>query len=161
MAGRIVNVLRSAPALLLAPESYLRAVFVLTGAALALALGIADFTILSLVATAGTPAWATALAGVVLVGGPLLVGLVPAVRQVEGAAVQSLLAAGFPDGPPGAAADWPQRRRTLGWFLAHVFTGALVVAAVLGLIALAPSWWTVPAAAATVLGTLLAGRFLA
>jgi signal transduction histidine kinase len=161
MAGRIVNMLRSAPALLLAPESYLRAVFVLTGAALALALGIADFTILSLVATAGTPAWATALAGVVLVGGPLLVGLVPAVRQVEGAAVQSLLAAGFPDGPPGAAADWPQRRRTLGWFLAHVFTGALVVAAVLGLIALAGSWWTVPAAAATVLGTLLAGRFLA
>ena len=130
--------------------------FVLTGAALALALGIADFTILSLVATAGTPAWATALAGVVLVGGPLLVGLVPAVRQVEGAAVQSLLAAEFPDGPPGAAADWPQRRRTLGWFLAHVFTGALVVAAVLGLIALDGSWWTVPAAAATVLGTLLA-----
>ncbi len=161
MAGRIVNVLRSAPALLLAPESYLRAVFVLTGAALALALGIADFTILSLVATAGTPAWATALAGVVLVGGPLLVGLVPAVRQVEGAAVQSLLAAGFQDGPPGAAADWSQRRRTLGWFLAHVFTGALVVAAVLGLIALAGNWWTVPAAAATVLGTLLAGRFLA
>ena len=33
MAGRIVNVLRSAPALLLAPESYLRTVFVLTGAA--------------------------------------------------------------------------------------------------------------------------------
>jgi hypothetical protein len=87
----------------------------------------------------------------------LLVGLVPAVRPVEGAAVQSLLAAGFQDGPPGAAADWPQRRRTLGWFLAHVFTGALVVAAVLGLIALAGSWWTVPAAAAAaVLGTLLA-----
>ena len=42
-----------------------------------------------------------------------------------------------------------------------MFTGALVVAAVLGLIALAGSWWTVPAAVATVLGTLLAGRFLA
>jgi len=121
-------VLRSAPALLLAPESWLRMVFVLTGAALALALGIADFTIVSLVATAGTPAWATALVGVVLVGGPLLVGLVPAVRQVEGVAVQSLLVAEFPDGPPGAAAGWPQRRRTLGWFLLHVFTGALVVA---------------------------------
>jgi DNA-binding CsgD family transcriptional regulator/MFS family permease len=155
-----VNVLRSAPALLLAPESWLRTVFVLTGAALALALGIADFTILSLVATAGTPAWATALAGVALVGGPLLVGLVPAVRQVEGVAAQSLLGAAFPDGTPGAAAGWPQRRRTLGWFLLHVFTGALVVAAVLGMIALAGSWWTVPAAAATVLGTLLVGRFL-
>ena len=42
-----------------------------------------------------------------------------------------------------------------------MFTGALVVAAVLGLIALAGSWWTAPAAATTVLGTLLAGRFLA
>ena len=103
MAGRIVNVLRSAPAVLLAPESYLRAVFVLTGAALALALGIADFTMLSLVARAGAPAWATALTGVVLVGGPLLAGLVPAVRQVEGAAVQTLLASEFPDGPPGPA----------------------------------------------------------
>jgi Histidine kinase len=67
----------------------------------------------------------------------------------------------FPDGTPGAAADWPQRRRTLGWFLLHVFTGALLVAAVLGLIALAGNWWTVPAAAATVFGMLLAGRFLA
>ena len=161
MAGRIVNVLRSAPALLLAPESWLRAVFVLTGAALALALGIADFTILSLVATAGAPAWATALAGVVLVGGPLLAGLVPAARQIEGVAAQSLLGVEFPDGPPDVASGWPQRRRTLGWFLLHVFTGALVVAAVLGLIALAGSWWTAPAAAATVLGTLLAGRFLA
>jgi signal transduction histidine kinase len=112
-------------------------------------------------AAAGAPAWATALAGVVLVGGPLLAGMLPAVRQVEGVAVQSLLVAEFPDGPPGPATGWEQRRRTLGWFLLHVFTGALVVAAVLGLIALAGSWWTAPAAAATVLGTLLAGRFLA
>lgn len=139
----------------------LRAVFVLVGAALALAIGIAGFTVLSLVAAAGAPAWVTALLGVVLVGGPLLAGLVPAARQIEGVAAQSLLGAEFPDGPPGAAAGWPQRRRTLGWFLLHVFTGALVVAAVLGLIALAGSWWTVPAAVATVLGALLAGQFLA
>ena len=39
MAGRIVNVLRSASALVLASESYLRAVFVLVGAALALGIG--------------------------------------------------------------------------------------------------------------------------
>ena len=139
----------------------LRAVFVLVGAALALAIGIAGFTVLSLVAAAGAPVWATALLGVVLVGGPLLAGLVPAARQIEGVAAHSLLGAEFPDGPPGAAAGWPQRRRAQGWFLLHVFTGALVVAAVLGLIALAGSWWTVPAAAAAVLGTLLAGRFLA
>ena len=40
----------------LASGSYLRAVFVLVGAALALALGIAGFTVLSLVAQAGAPA---------------------------------------------------------------------------------------------------------
>lgn len=157
----VVSVLRSAQASLLASQSYLRAVFVLVGAALALALGIADFTLLSLVAEAGAPVWATALIGVVLVGGPLLVGMVPAVRQVEGVAVQSLLVVEFPDGLPGPAAGWPQRRRTLAWFLLHVGTGAVVVAAVLGLIALAGRWWTVLAAAAMLLGTLLAGRFLA
>ena len=42
-----------------------------------------------------------------------------------------------------------------------MFTGALVVAAVLGLIALSGSWWTIPAVAATVLGIVLAGRLLA
>src|SRR5215469_6781988 len=87
----VVNVLRSGRTLLLSSESYLRAVFVLVGAALALALGIADFTLLSLVARAGAPVWAVALIGVVLVGGTLLAGLLPAARQVEGVAVQSLL----------------------------------------------------------------------
>ncbi len=145
----------------LASGSYLRAVFVLVGAALALALGIAVFTVVSLVDRAGAPVWVTALTGVVLTGGPLLAGLVPAARQIEGVAAQGLLGVEFPDGPPDAAAGWPQRRRTLGWFLLHVFTGLLVVAAVLGLIALDGSWWTAPAAVATVLGTLLAGRFLA
>ena len=111
---RVVTVLRSAAALLLVADSYLRTVFVLVGAALALALGIVDFTVLSLVATAGVPAWATALIGVVLVGGPLLVGVVPAVRQVEGVAAQTLLAVEFQDGPPGAATGWPQRRANDG-----------------------------------------------
>jgi signal transduction histidine kinase len=40
-------------------------------------------------------------------------------------------------------------------------TGALVVAGVIGLIALAGNWWTIPAATATLLGTLLLGRLLA
>jgi signal transduction histidine kinase len=156
-----VDVVSSARSLLLAPESYLRAVFVLVGAALALALGIADFTVLALVAAAGVPVWATALIGVALIGGPLLVGLVPAVRQVEGVAVQSLLVVAFADGPPGPASSWRHRRRTLTWFLLHVVTGAVAVGAVLGLIALDGSWWTVPAVAATMLGVLLAGRLLA
>jgi signal transduction histidine kinase len=155
-----MTVLRPASALL-ASKTYLRMVFVLVGAGLALALGVADFTILSLVAAAGTPVWATVLIGVALVGGPLLVGLLPAARQVEGVAVQTLLVVEFRDGLPGPAAGWPQRGRTLAWFLLHVCIGALVVGAVLGLIALGGSWWTVPAAVATAGGTLLAGRFLA
>jgi DNA-binding NarL/FixJ family response regulator len=73
----------------------------------------------------------------VLVGGPLLAGVVPAVRQVEGVAVQSLLVVEFPDGLPGPTTGWPERRRTLAWFLLHIGTGAVVVADVLGLIALA------------------------
>ena len=76
-----------------------------------------------------------ALAGVVLVGGPLMVGVVPAVRQIEGAAVQTLLVVQFRDGPPGPALTWSQRRRTLGWLLLHLMTGSLVVASVIGLIA--------------------------
>ena len=67
----MVRVLRSASALLLAPENYLPVVFMLVGAALALALGIADFTVLALVAESGTPTWLTVLVGVVLIGGLL------------------------------------------------------------------------------------------
>ena len=152
----MVRVLRSASALLLAPENYLPVVFMLVGAALALALGIADFTVLALVAESGTPTWLTVLVGVVLIGGPLTAGVIPAVRQIEGVAAQSLLVVQFREGPPGTAVGWEQRRRTLGWFLLHMFTGALVVAAVLGLIALSGSWWTIPAVAATVLGIVLA-----
>lgn len=155
------SVLRSVPVLLRAAQSYLRVVFVLVGAALALALGIAGFTLLALASRAGVPAWGVALIGCVIVGGPLLAGLVPAVRQIEGAAVQALLVAQFPDGPPGSAVGWSQRRRTLGWFLLHLLAGAIVVAAVIGLIALGGTWWTIPAAAGTLLGALLLGRLLA
>ena len=89
--------LGSATALLLALESWLRTVFVLTGAALALALGSRT--------SPSCPWWrrpapglGDSLAGVVLVGGPLLAGLVPAARQIEGVAAQSLLGVEFPDG---------------------------------------------------------------
>ena len=99
----VSNVSRSLSGLLLTAQSYLRVVFVFLGAALALALGIAAFTLLSLMSEAGTPSWAVALIGVVLVGGPLMVGVVPAVRQIEGAAVQALLVVQFRDGPPGPA----------------------------------------------------------
>lgn len=110
----MARVLRSASALLLAPENYLPVVFMLVGAALALALGIADFTVLALVAESGTPTWLTVLVGVVLIGGPLTAGVIPAVRQIEGVAAQSLLVVQFREGPPGTAVGWEQRRRTLG-----------------------------------------------
>lgn len=95
--------LRSLSLLQLAAQSYLRVVVVLIGAGLALALGIADCTVLSLASSAGAPPWAVALIGVVLIGGPLMVGVVPAVRQIEGTAVQTLLVVQFRDGPPGPA----------------------------------------------------------
>ena len=110
----MVRVLRSVSALLLAPENYLPVVFMLVGAALALALGIADFTVLALVAESGTPTWLTVLVGVVLIGGPLTAGVIPAVRQIEGVAAQSLLVVQFREGPPGTAVGWEQRGRTLG-----------------------------------------------
>jgi signal transduction histidine kinase len=157
----MTKVPRSATALGPAREDCLRAVFVLAGAALALALGIVDFTVLELVAGSGVATWLTALTGVVLVGGPLAAGMIPAVRQVEGAAAQSLLAVRFRDGLPGPATTWPQRRRSLGWFLVHVLTGALVAAAVVGLVGLRARWQAFPAIAAVLFGVVLAGRLLA
>lgn len=139
----------------------LASVFVLVSAALALALAIADFTLLVLAIEGGTPTWAVVLIGIVLVGGPLMVGVVPAVRQLEGVAAQALLLVNFKDGPPDAARNWRQRGRTLAWLLLHLLTGATVVAAVVGLIALGATWLTIPAAMATLLGALLTGRMLA
>lgn len=141
--------------------TWLRVVFVLLGAALALAVAVADFTLLALTAEAGAPRWAVVAAAVPLVGGPLLVGLIPGVRQVEGAAVQSLLSVRFPDGAPTPARGWSQRGRTEAWYLIHLTAGVLPVAAVVGLIGLGDGPWTVPAALATVVGTLLLGHLLA
>ncbi len=157
----VKTVLRSGSAPLLGSTPYLRVVFVLIGAALALAVGIAAFTLISLASEGGSPGWALALLGIVLVGGPLAVGVVPAVRQVEGVAAQTLLVVRFPDGPPGPAIGRSQRLRTEGWFLLHLLAGLLVAGAVVGVIALAGSAWTIPAAVATVLVTLLVGRLLA
>ncbi|MBO0813205.1 MAG: hypothetical protein J2P23_14340, partial [Microlunatus sp.] len=78
------NVLGSLVARLVAPVSYLRLVFVLIGAAIALALGIAEFTVLSLIAGTGVPRWVLIMSGIVLIGSPLLIGVIPAVRQIEG-----------------------------------------------------------------------------
>lgn len=146
---------------MLTRTTWLRAVFVLLGAALTLAVAVADFTLLALAAEAGAPRWVVIVAAGPLVGGPLLAGLIPGVRQVEGAAVQSLLGVRFPDGAPGPAAGRSQRGRTEAWFLMHLVAGAVPVAAVMGLIWLGVGPWTVPAALGTVVGMVLLGHLLA
>lgn len=155
------NIAASARAAALDSRTYLRAVFVLVGAALALAVGIVAFTVLASASDAGYPVWAVVLIGLVLVGAPLSAGALPAVRQVEGIAAQTLLAVRFPGGPPGPAGGWAQQRRTLWWFLLHVGVGVVVVGAVIGDIALGGSWWTVAAAVATLLVVIGLGRLLA
>ena len=88
-------------------------VFVLIGAALALAVGIAAFTLLGLASEAGAPGWALVLWGIVLVGAPLAAGVAPAVRQVKGVAAQTRWFVS-PDGPPGPANGRSQRLRAKG-----------------------------------------------
>ena len=118
------SVLRSLSVRPLAAQSYLRVVFVLVGAALALALGIVGFTVLSLASMPGVPSWAMALIGVVLVGGPLMVVWSRRCGRSKARRCKrcSLFSSGT--GPPGAAVRWSQRWRTLAWFLLHLMAGA-------------------------------------
>ncbi len=158
---RVVTVLRSAAALLLVADSYLRTVFVLVGAALALALGIVDFTVLSLVVTAGCPLGRRRSSGWCLsaarcwwawcrrCGRSRVSRRRPCWRLSSGMALPVLRPAGRSAG-----------ERWRGFFCTCSQV-PLSCGAVLGLIALAGSWWTLPAAAATLAGTLLAGRLLA
>lgn len=146
--------------LLTSQQSYLRGVFVLIGSAIALSLLLLEVTLIALLVQGQLPLWAVLVASVPIVVAPLLLGLLPAIRQVEGVAVESLLGVRFPDGPPGPAVGGAQRRRTLWWFLLHLFAGAVVVAAVMGLIVLGANPWIFPAAIGTVLLVLVLGRAL-
>jgi len=138
-----------------------RALFVVIGAAIALALGVTDFTVLARAVGAGVPVWIVVLIGLVIVLGPISVGLLPAVRQVEGAAAAVFLGARFGDGLPGPAVGWPQRRRTFGLVLAHVGAGLVVVAAIVGDGVLGARWWTLAAGLATLILVDVLGRGLA
>lgn len=64
----------------------------------------------------------------VVLAGPTAVAMIPAVRQVEGAAAVSLLGVDL-GGEPAPARTWPQRIRTIGWFWLHLLAGAAVAAA--------------------------------
>jgi signal transduction histidine kinase len=145
------------------PSAYLRMVFVLIGSGLALSFGLLDATVIaSLVLPGAVPIWIVVLLGTLLVAAPIVgFGLVPASRSIEAAAAESLLGVRFPDGTPGPALDWAQRRRSLGWFVCHLLAGAVPVALVLLALAVGdPAWVTVCGVAALV-ATFALGQGLA
>jgi signal transduction histidine kinase len=177
---------RGLRSILLSARTYLRQVYLLLGSALVLAFGLVDVGVLGTLASMGASLTVLLIVGIpVVVIPPALLGLVSAVRQVEGVAAASLLGVDFPDGVPGPATIWPQRRRTSAWFLLHLVAGlivgvALTVVLPLGLAALVLPfaddkegiWWYVPAGVGMLVGvvavcialgaavTALAPRFL-
>ncbi|WP_112240973.1 sensor histidine kinase [Kribbella monticola] len=108
-------------------STYLRWVYLLLGAALVLAFILVDSALISLLNELRLPA---VLIGVVvvlvIVVPPVVLGLLPAVREVEGIAVESLLGVHFEERPLGPARTWPQRRRTTTWFCLHLVAGGFV-----------------------------------
>ena len=148
------------------PLTYLRLVFLLLGAALAVALSILDATLIVVADQylSGVPLVAVA---VVIVAVPIGVTvLVPPIRQVEGVAAESLLGVDFPDGTPGPARRLEERLRATAWFLLHVVSGG---AAVMGLVFLLPlgmsfvtasDAWRVPVGVALLAAALAAPLLL-
>lgn len=142
----------------------LRIVFVLLGAAIALSFASIDLTLVVVMRDAGRPLWSVVvLGGLLSVVPPVVLGLLPPLRQVEATAAATLLGVEFPRGIPGPASTWDERGRSLTWFLAHLLAGLAAVGMVTGLIVLGTSAFLAPAILGTVavvagLGWLL-GRF--
>jgi signal transduction histidine kinase len=109
------------------PSTYLRWVYLLLGAALVLAFILVDSALGATLAGLGLPKVAAGILWV-LIGlvPPVVLGLLPAVREVEGIAVESLLAVRFEERPLGPARTWAQRRRTTLWFCLHLVAGGVV-----------------------------------
>ncbi|GAB2587090.1 sensor histidine kinase [Kribbella endophytica] len=108
-------------------STYLRWVYLLLGAALVLAFVLVDSALVSLLQDLALPQLLTViLVAVVVVAPPVLLGVLPAVREVEGIAVESLLGVKFDERPLGPSRTWPQRRRTTLWFCLHLITGGFV-----------------------------------
>lgn len=145
------------------PSAYLRMVFVLIGSGLALSFGLLDATVIaSLVLSGAVPIWAVVVLGTVLVLAPIIgFGLVPASRSIEGAAAESLLGVRFPDGTPGPALDWPQRRRSLAWFACHLLAGAVPVGLVLAAMTVPGPARVAVCSAAALVATFALGQGLA
>lgn len=108
-------------------STYLRWVYLLLGAALVLAFILVDSGLVALIGELHLhPIPAGILVTFVVIAPPAVLGLLPAVREVEGIAVESLLGVRFEERPLGPARTWPQRRRTAAWFLIHLIAGGFV-----------------------------------
>jgi signal transduction histidine kinase len=156
-----VDGMRSA---LFSGRTYLRQVHLLLGAAISLGFGLVDLGVAGTLLNGGVPpAAVVVITAVAAIVPPALLGLLPAVRQVEGVAAESLLGVDFPDGPPGPATTWPQRRRASAWFLLHLTFGFVVGCAVAigiplaGLAIVTPlstdaAWWLLPGGIVLLIG---------
>ncbi|MFG1908281.1 sensor histidine kinase [Kribbella sp. NPDC048928] len=112
---------------LLRTSTYLRWVYLLLGAALVLAFILVDSALGAVLNGLDLPKVATGILWVLIaLIPPLVLGLLPAVREVEGIAVESLLAVRFEERPLGPARTWPQRRRTALWFCLHLIAGGAI-----------------------------------
>ena len=137
------------------PLIYLRLVFLLLGAALAVAIAILDASLVVVAAQylSGVP---LVLVAVVIVAAPIgVTALVPPIRQVEAVAAESLLGVEFPDGTPGPARRLEERLRATAWFLLHVVSGGAVVMALVFLLPLSVSYLTASDAWLLVAGLVL------
>lgn len=153
---------------LLSSRTYMRQIYLLIGSALVVGFAIVDLGVVgSMLSAQVSMPVLLAVAVPIVVVPPVLLGLVSAVRQVEGVAAESLLGVGFVDGSPGPATTWPQRRRTSAWFLLHLVAGliagvALAIVVPLGLAAIvrpltsdrSGSWWYVPAGVGMLIGAV-------
>jgi signal transduction histidine kinase len=112
---------------LLRTSTYLRWVYLLLGAALVLAFILVDSALGAVLNGLDLPKVATGILwALIALVPPMVLGLLPAVREVEGIAVESLLAVRFEERPLGPARTWPQRRRTALWFCLHLLAGGAI-----------------------------------
>lgn len=118
---------RAVPLSLVRGSTYLRFVYMLVGAALVLALILVDSGLIALVKEIGGPiGWRIALSVLVIVVPPVVLGVLPAVREVEAVAVESLLGVRLGERPLGPSVSWSQRRRGAAWLWLHLLTGGIV-----------------------------------
>ncbi|MBB4934450.1 signal transduction histidine kinase [Lipingzhangella halophila] len=114
-------------AVLRRPVTYLRVVFLLVGSALALSFALLDGTLILIMARQMGGLLTIAVAVVIVVVPPVVLGLMSAVRQVEAAAAESLLGVTFLHGTPGPARHAGQRVRAATWFVLHLLAGGVVI----------------------------------